>query len=123
MAIGPNGITFTDRDYLELAKILNELNDPEILACRQKMCFDFAVKRYSMSSVVHEFIENVDGNLDEKRILVVCYDWPNNYGGYNKSILSCIEQYEKYFDLDILVFSSESEIKSKTRMLITFILI
>ena len=43
--------------------------------------------------------------LIKKRILVICYDWPNNYGGYNKSILSCIEQYEKYFDLDILVFS------------------
>ena len=63
MAIGPNGITFTDRDYLELAKILNELSDSETLACRQKMCFDFAVKRYSMSSVVHEFIENVDRNF------------------------------------------------------------
>ena len=43
--------------------------------------------------------------LIKKRILVICYDWPNNYGGYNKSILSCIEQYEKYYDLDILVFS------------------
>ena len=41
----------------------------------------------------------------KKRILVLCYDWPNNFGGYNKSILSCIEQYEKYFEIDILVFS------------------
>lgn len=45
----------------------------------------------------------------KKRILVICYDWPNNFGGYNKSILSCIEQYEKYFDLDILVFSERKQ--------------
>ena len=63
MAIGPDGLTFPDLDFLELAKIINELSNPKTLLRRQKMCFDFAVKKYSMSSVVHEFIDNVDGKF------------------------------------------------------------
>jgi glycosyltransferase involved in cell wall biosynthesis len=63
MAIGPDGLTFPDRDFQELAKIINELSNPKTLLRRQKMCFDFAVKKYSMSSVVQEFIDNVDGKF------------------------------------------------------------
>ena len=63
MAIGPNGLSFPDRDFLELAKIINELSNPKTLLSRQKMCFDFAVQKYSMCSVVHEFVDNVDGKF------------------------------------------------------------
>lgn len=40
-----------------------------------------------------------------KKAAILCYDWPSNNGGYNKSITSCINQYIETFDLTVFVFS------------------
>jgi hypothetical protein len=46
--------------------------------------------------------------LNKEKLLVLCYDWPNNKGGYNKSILSCIEQYALIYDVTTVIFSEDN---------------
>ena len=56
-----------------------------------------------------------------KKAAILCYDWPTNNGGYNKSISSCIDQYKEIFDLTVIVFSDHYEKVDQTQFKIIHI--